>query len=255
MDDSLDELEARQAALRRSIRDAAQAGDGTSLARLRDELRTTQNSWDELVQQSHPAPAPSWSPAGGATVRERVHQILTILDSPAAPTRIAAVHEAFLHETLVPGRLGSLRRDEERAFTAQPFARPYYLCPALAPGHLSPVRGLLAVSTWPLEQRIMTPTATRTDLLTQAVRIAEQIARMRSAGHEPTPNAWQLLQRLSLNIPGAYDGYGPVDPDRVLQAARAEAETHAVEDADARRVAAAHARKTLTDPARLLFGA
>ncbi|WP_165953664.1 hypothetical protein, partial [Streptomyces sp. 8K308] len=193
---------------------------------------------------------------GGATpIREQAHQALTILGAPAGPKLIASAHEAFLSEAVVTTRLGSLRRDEERSFTAQPSARPYYICPALSHDRLIPVRGVLAVSTWPLERRIMGPLGPRVDFLTHAASIARQIARMRAAGHEPTLPVWALLRRLALSIPGAYDGTGMPETDRVIQAAEAEAAVHAEADEATRHEAADRARESLAEPVRLLFGA
>jgi hypothetical protein len=82
-----------------------------------------------------------------------VHQALTLLGVPAAYRLITAVHDAFFGSVLPGARLTSLRRDEERSFRTMPHARPYYLCAALISDLLAPARGLLAVSTWPMERR------------------------------------------------------------------------------------------------------
>ncbi|MDV9169023.1 hypothetical protein R6V09_02565 [Streptomyces sp. W16] len=278
MAESLEELEARMAEYRAAISVAKRRGDNVTAGQLRAELRAIVQEYgrrldemDDLPEpeagEPEPAPAsesgapkatppPAPRPSGGSVpIREQAHQALTILDAPAGPKLIAATHEAFLFEKVVTTRLGSLRRDEERSFTAQPFARPYYICPALSHDRLTPVRGLLAVSTWPLEQRIIGPLGPRADFLVHARSISRQIARMQAAGHEPTLPAWVLLRRFALNIPGAYEGYGSPDPARVTQAAEAEADVHAEADRATRQAAAAHARERLTDPVRMLFGA
>ena len=65
------------------------------------------------------------------------------------------MHEAFFAGAIPSVRLTSLRRDEERSFRSAPFARPYYMCAALTAELLAPARGVLAVSTWPLERRVI----------------------------------------------------------------------------------------------------
>ncbi|MFC1434501.1 hypothetical protein ACEZDB_28065 [Streptacidiphilus sp. N1-3] len=273
MADSLEALEARLAELQAEILAAARVGDTIAMKRLRRQRREAQDAWDALAEQeagqatpvtgrqplSSPTAAPPRSvgtkPGRGTPIREQAHQALTILDAPAGPQLIAATHAAFLSEPVVTTRLGSLRRDEERSFAAQPFARPYYIVPALNHDWLTPVRGLLAVSTWPLERRMLGPLGPRTDFLSHARRIAEQVIRIQDAGLEPDPAAWRLLRSFALNIPGAYEGYGEPDPKRVALAAAAEAEVHTDADQSERRSAARRARNQLTDPVRLLFGA
>lgn len=267
---SLEELEARMVEYRTAISESNRRGEKDEAKRLRGKLRAVLAEYTRVVDEGEelsepdglhtvePGPPPSGGAPPSSTsvpIREQAHQALTILDAPAGPKLIAATHAAFLSEPVVTARLGSLRRDEERSFVAQPFARPYYICPALTHDRFTPVRGLLAVSTWPLEQRISGPLGPRVDFLTHARRVGEQVARIERAGHQPTLPAWALLRRFALNIPGAYEGYGRPDATRVVEAADAEAAVHADADNATRQAAAARAREQLTDPARLLFGA
>ncbi len=267
---SLEELEARMVEYRTAIGESNRRGEKDEVKRLRGELRSVlaeyarvMDEGEELggpdephaVEPGAPVSGGPPSSSGSVPIREQAHQALTILDAPAGPKLIAAAHAAFLSEPVVTARLGSLRRDEERSFVAQPFARPYYICPALTHDRFTPVRGLLAVSTWPLEQRISGPLGPRVDFLTHARRVGQQVARIEEAGHQPTLPAWALLRRFALNIPGAYEGYGRPDATRVVEAADAEAAVHADTDTATRQAAAVRAREQLTDPARLLFGA
>jgi hypothetical protein len=267
---SLEELEARMVKYRTAISESNRRGEKGEARRLRGELRAVLAEYARVMDEGEElgesdglhavesgSPPSGGAPSSGASVpiREQAHQALTILDAPAGPKLIAATHVAFLSEPVVTARLGSLRRDEERSFVAQPFARPYYICPALTHDRFTPVRGLLAVSTWPLEQRISGPLGPRVDFLTHARRVGQQVARIEGAGHQPTLPAWALLRRFALNIPGAYEGYGRPDATRVVEAADAEAAVHADADNTTRQSAATRAREQLTDPARLLFGA
>jgi hypothetical protein len=181
-------------------------------------------------------------------LREQVHQALVLLTVPAGPRLIIAVHEVMLTGAVPAARLTSIRRDEERSFRAAPFARPYYLCAALTADLLAPARGLLAISTWSMDRRIIGPLSPRVDYLTAAVQIAENVRR----NPAPEAAAMRLLWRFAANIPGAATTW-PAKPADVATAAKAELEVHADADAKARRSAAARARRQLDD-AQQLFG-
>jgi hypothetical protein len=272
---SVDELEARMAELSARVRAASREGDKAAARQLRAELREVSAAWEEALdreaeqdteQDPEPPPRPDFPrpvatpprvpPSAGVSlpIREQAHQALTLLGAPASPKLISAAHEAFLTGPIVTAKLGSLRRDEERSFNAQPHARPYYICAALTYDRLGPARGLLAVSTWALEQRIIGPLSPRTDFLTHAIHVAEQLQRIRADGRDPGLPAWRLLRRFAVNVPGADDGSDTPDPERVADRAAGEARVHADADATERREAADRARQRL--PAvQQLFGA
>ncbi|MEU8892303.1 hypothetical protein [Streptomyces sp. NPDC048442] len=275
MSASIEELERRLAELRAELREALRARDTAAASRIRRALRETEAAWEQALgaepdggpvaadlgsAPQTPPPAhllstaqPGARSSGGAIpVREQVHQSLTLLGAPGSPKLISSVYEAFFTEPLVATKLASLRRDEERSFSAQGYARPYYICAALTHDRLTPARGLLAVSVWPLDRRIVAPLSPRADFLAHAVGVAEQIRRLTSAGHAPSGAAWRLLRRFALNIPGAYDDE-KLDPERIVTAAHAEAEVHREADNSQRRAAASRALDQLSD-AQQLFG-
>ncbi|MEO3751834.1 hypothetical protein [Streptomyces sp. B6B3] len=269
MSQSVDELEARMADLRAQVREASRTGDKSARQRLRAELREVNAAWEDALDREAgeadvaatrgpepPRPTASAAPPSGMSVpvREQAHQALTLLGAPASPKLISAAHEAFLTGPIVTTKLGSLRRDEERSFNAQPYARPYYVCAALTHDRLGPARGLLAVSTWPLERRIIGPLSPRVDFLTHAIRVAEEIQRVRADGRDPGAHAWRLLRRFAVNVPGADDGSDPPDPERVAERAAGEVRVHADADAAERREAAVRTRDQLPD-VQQLFGA
>ncbi|MES9542341.1 MULTISPECIES: hypothetical protein [unclassified Actinomadura] len=247
-----DELETRIAELRAAVRRAMAAGDRPGARELRAELRRTESAWDDAVLGNAAGPGASGGdggPRGLLPVREQVHQALTLLGAPAAPKLIGSVYAAFFPGEIPGSRLTSLRRDEERSFRTAPYARPYYLCAALTADLLAPARGLLTVSTWPLEQRIVGPLSPRTDFLTCALRLAEHAGR-----GTPAPSVQRLLWRFASNIPGAVTGtVGTVDPAALAEAARAELDVHRDPDRRRREAAAARARERLDDAERL-FG-
>jgi hypothetical protein len=266
-------LEARISALRGEVRRTVLAGDPRMASALRRELADAERAWDRALEREASAagdqhdpdserarpprpPASDDVPAGALLpLREQVHEALSVLQVPAAPRLIATVHEAFFATTFPTSRLTSLRRDEERSFRTAPFARPYYICAALATDFLVPSRGLLAVSTWPMEQRLIGPLSPRVDFLVSAINVAQAIERI----PEPVPAARALLARFAANVRGSSTGtlrYNPgsrIDPQVVIRAARAELEVHQEADHGTRADAAKRAREQLDD-AEQLFG-
>jgi hypothetical protein len=201
-----------------------------------------------------PAPVSAYAPGPGPSapllpLREQVYEALSLLQVPAAPKLIATVHEAFFASTFPTQRVTSLRRDEERSFRTAPFARPYYICAALTADYLTPSRGLLAVSTWPMDKRVIGPLSPRADFLEAAIRVAEAIERIPA----PPPAARRLLLRFAASIPGAATATNQVSPRAVKAAAEAELSVHREKDADIRKDAARRARQRLDD-AEQFFG-
>jgi len=107
----------------------------------------------------------------------------------------------------------------------------------------------LAVSTWPIERRVIGPLSPRVNYLEAAIRVAESVLRV----PEPGTAAVRLLRRFAANIPGASQGAKPGTPQIVAAAARVELEVHAGEELAIRRAAAARARRQLDDVEQL-FG-
>lgn len=275
----LERLERRIDDLRAAVRRAVMAGDRAKARELRAELRQAEEAWEDALAayesagkqrrgrdlpdgdvdaepagdddaespgvqatptRLRPAPAPL------LPLREHVHHALTLLTVPAAPRLIVAVHQAFFTGDMVPARLTSLRRDEENSFRSAPNARPYYICAALTADRLTPARGLLAVSTWTMAERIVAPLSSRVHYLTSAIKVAEYMERI----EEVRPEAARLLWRFAANIPGAAEG--EVRPDVVKKAAAAELVIHAEADQRDREEAAARAARL--SPAEQLFG-
>jgi hypothetical protein len=266
--ETIEALERRIDELRVAVREAVLAGDRALATAHRATLKQTEQAWEDALteatlprqrqrEQERVTPEAVESEPGAPSgsllpLREQVYEALSLLQVPAAPKLIAMVHEAFFGSTFSTTRVTSLKRDEERSFRSAPFARPYYICAALSADYLSPSRGLLAVSTWPLERRVIGSLSPRVDFLTAAIRVADAIERI------PTPptTARQLLQRFAGNIPGATQPSASPDqvrPDVVRQAAEAELAVHEEVDARIRKDAADRAMRQLSD-AEKLFG-
>jgi hypothetical protein len=258
MTETVEALERRIDQLRVAVREAVLAGEQARAADLRADLRRAENAWEAALAEAvagapPPSPAPAHETGPGVSLlplREQVYEALSLLQVPAAPKLIATVHEAFFATTFPTQRVTSLRRDEERSFRSAPFARPYYICAALTADYLSPSRGLLAVSTWPMDKRAIGPLSPRVDFLEAAIRVAEAIERIPA----PVPAARRLLLRFAASIPGASDASNRADPRAVKAAAEAELSVHKEKDAATRKAAAERARQQLGD-AEQFFGA
>ena len=218
MAETIEALERRIDALRVKVREAILSGERALASAHRASLKQAEQAWEDALAQAAQAQAgprrrrardnravrasrparPSDPPGSLLPLREQVYEALSLLQVPAAPKLIATVHEAFFGSTFPTTRVTSLKRDEERSFRTAPFARPYYICAALSADYLSPSRGLLAVSTWPLELRVIGSLSPRVDFLTAAIRVAEAIERI----PEPPVAARRLLERFAASIPG-----------------------------------------------------
>ncbi|MER7591789.1 hypothetical protein ABTW72_30055 [Micromonospora sp. NPDC127501] len=254
--DSIENIERRIEELRAAVRRAVMARDPARARGLRAELRSAERDWEQsltdLADEAELDTAPSKPQAPLVPVREQVHHALTLLSVPAAPKLIAEVQAAFYGASatgIVAGKLTHLRRDEERSFRTARHSRPYYLCSALTAEHLAPARGLLAISTWPLERRIIGPLSLRVDFLTAAIKVAERATRML----EEDSGVTRLLWRFATTIPGAAQPHGAVDAATVIKAAQAELDVHVVADQSQREAAADRARRQM-DEAEQLFG-
>ncbi|GAA2668932.1 hypothetical protein GCM10010412_047180 [Nonomuraea recticatena] len=251
MSDDLDELERRIDLLRAQVRTAARAREAALARELRGQLRRAERAWDTLVNAPPQVAARPGEPEGrvAVPVRERVHRALTLLGVPAAGRLVVSVHDAFFAEPLRSSQLTTLRRDEERTFRRSPYARPHYVCAALT-DRLTPARGLLAVSTWPQERRVVGPLSPRVDFLVATV----QVAACAGGLDDPSPAARRLLARMARNVPDAGSGFGEPDPERVAVAARAELAVHLEADTRQRAELAQRAAAQL-DEVACLFGA
>jgi hypothetical protein len=259
--ESVESQERRISRLRTAVREAVLAGDRERANALRRDLRQAEQDWEdalagvaENVSAGKDAEVRRVGPQAETSqsllpLREQVHEALSLLTVPAAPRLIATVHEAFFAATFPTARLTSLKRDEERSFRTAPFARPYYICAALTADLLAPSRGLLAISTWPLERRVIGSLSPRVDFLTGAIRVAEAIERLPT----PVPAARRLLWRFAASIPGAAESAASMHSHEVTQAALAELAIHQAADQATRQAAARRAREQLDD-ARQLFG-
>jgi hypothetical protein len=147
--------------------------------------------------------------------------------------------------------------DAAPSFTAQPAvvpmtqapapsrsARPTYIVPALEGRYFQPVRGLLTLSDWPLERRLLGPWSERADHLAATAQLARQLAWLSERDAAVAERLAPVVADMAASIPGAIDGTG-LDTKRVAEAAEAERQPLADRDEPWRRDAAARARDQL----------
>ncbi|MFC5724922.1 hypothetical protein ACFP1Z_32725 [Streptomyces gamaensis] len=240
----LDALEEQMACLRPAVRAAAEGGDARLAYRLLGVLQAAERAWSDLLAPalgaaSAPLPAPA---VARVPVPLQVRQSLEILGAPAGVRLVSAVQAAFFGRALDPGRLASLRRDQERAYAARAGrgGLGLFVVPALTGDRLTPARGLLALSVWPLERRIVTGHSPRVDLCVHAAAVA---ARIEQDGETASAAARDLLAQLAWYLPGIAGTPAAADPAAVRVVARREAALLREQDTKARAEAAARARE------------
>ena len=235
---------------------ATATGDLDRVGVLLDEIARNERLRNRLVRQHAPA-EPATGYATALPLRDKVISTLEIVGHPAATKLLADVCLAFVGDRLATAALSSLRRDERRRFAASQGTRTQdqYVVSALAFDTISPVRGTLALSSWPLRRRLIGPSSPRANLLKITSRLAEAQDRAIDASA-----ANRLLLRLARSIPGAVEtpvtgGTAramSVDLDRLRMAVDAELDQIAGRDETDREQAAD--RVGLLDPAQVIFG-
>jgi hypothetical protein len=257
-DSEISEVLARVAALQGELQQAYEARDAAAAERLLAELSVAERRRNRLLQRAMAGDAPRYDVT--LPVRERVAQVLNLLGRPAGVSLICDVASARFGEPLAPTRLASLRRDEHRSWSTahQPggpqrtAARPVYVVPALTYDRMAPVRGLLALSSWPLELRIVAPASHRVDMLHIIDRLAaEAAANPRSSW---VKDVERLLWRLARTVPDAIERARGLNLPLIRKAVAAELAQLADADAAERQAAAERARAQLDDEQQL-FGA
>jgi hypothetical protein len=197
----------------------------------------------------------------GPSAREVTIAALGEIGVPAAPRAVSGYANARFGTQLDHRGLASLRRDEAaswartaRAGQASRTARAVYVVPALEGRRFLPMRAKVALSSWPLEQRILGPWSERADHLTATVNLARQLAWLGEADADAAERLAGLLAAYAATIPGALDGHAAPDAARVEAAAEAELKVLGPEDRAWREKAAERAGAQL-DGVQQLWGA
>jgi hypothetical protein len=248
---------AEVADLQHQLQQAYESGDAAGVDRLVSELSAAERRRNRAMQRAVAADQSSYRPV--LPVREQVIRVLDLLGCPAPVSLIRQVAAARYGDQIPGPRLASLRRDEHRSwrsahvlYTVRAAGRPVYVVPALTYDQLVPVRGLLALSSWPLALRLIAPASPRVDLLHMVDRLAEELAEHPQAAW--APELERVLWRLAGSVPGAIDGAPGLHPSVVRDAVVAE--LSGLDAADrAERTAAADRFRNQAEREELLFGA
>lgn len=238
--------------LTKRIADALEAGDrDEALRRIRDLERalTRRRGADAPAAGApafvaQPAVVPmAGRPAPARSARQVIAGALGEIGVACRARVVAEYAEARFGQHVESRMLAALRRDERRAYERST-ARPNYIVPALEGRFFQPVRGLLTLSDWPLERRLLGPWSERADHLAATAQLARQVAWLSERDTAVAQRLAPVVASMAASIPGAIDGPG-LDTARVAEAAEAELGPLAARDEPWRQEAAARARAQL----------
>jgi len=236
--------------LARRVVDALAAGDRDEALRLTRELERALSKEPDPTGQgtpsfdAQPAVVPmTHAPAPGRSSRQVVAGALAEIGVACRARVVTDYADARFGQRVEPRTLAALRRDERRAWD-KGSARPTYIVPALEGRYFQPVRGLLTLSDWALERRLIGPWSERADHLAATAQLARQLAWLSERDTAVAQRLAPVVADMAASIPGAVDGPG-LDTARVEGAAQAELVPLAARDEPWRREAASRARTQL----------
>jgi hypothetical protein len=192
-------------------------------------------------------PAPRPRPRGSA--RQAVVATLSEIGVPSRARLVVDYARARFGQRVETRAVSALRRDERRAW-GRSSARPTYVVPALEGRFYQPIRGLLALSDWALERRLVGPWSERADHLAATAQLARQLAWLNERDEETAERLAPVVAGMARSIPGAVDE-AEVDTARVESAAEAERSALAERDEPWRQEAADRARAQLSEEQQL----
>jgi len=251
MENDLAQVLKDAARLANEAADALGRGDSEASLRLQ---REAENAWwraRQIGKRQAQRPARIRAPSA----RERTVTALTELNVPSSPKQIAAYAEARTGEPFDVRALASIRRDEYRSWTSGS-QRDTYLVPALEGLWFLAGRGRLALSHWPLWQRIVGPLSPRADYLRSCLQL---VNRIKSVGHDVDAGLRMrtLLAQYARTVPGAlqdsWTSGQDLDIPRVAAAVVAELDLIRTEDENSRQREAERAMRKLNQE-QLVWG-
>ena len=237
-----------------ALLDAAASSDADEITRLLHEISSLERRRNRVVHSTSAEITPAASYEATIPLRDQVIRALQLVGRPASARLVSDITKARWAERIDTAKLSSLRRDEVRSWRrsqelpGRPL-RDLYVVPALSFDRYAPVRGTVALSTWPTHLRLIAPLSPRVDMLNSTIAIAEEAMAVGGTNYEAPLS--RLMARLGATIPGIRP-FG-VEPQAVIAAARAELEQIEETDVQERSDAAKRAHAQLDDEA-LLFG-
>ena len=238
-----------------ALLEATTSGDGGEATRLLQDIVVLERRRNRLVHKSNPDIARTTSSyESSIPLRDQVIQALRLTGRPSSARLVSDVTKSRWAERVDTAKLSSLRRDEARSWRKSQelpgrHVRDVYVVPALTYDRFTPVRGTVALSTWPTSLRLIAPLSPRVDMLHSTVALAQEASAVAGTNYEAP--MMRLMARLGATIPGVRP-FG-VEPQTVIEAARAELKE--IEETDEiERSEAAERAHTQLDAEVLLFG-
>jgi hypothetical protein len=235
--------------------EATTAGDTDEAARLLKSVAALERRRNRLVHKGNPGVAAASSPYESAIpLRDQVIRALQLTGRPSSARLVSDVTKARWAERVDTAKLSYLRRDEARSWRktqdlAGRLARDVYVIPALTYDRFTPVRGTVALSTWPTSLRLIAPLSPRVDMLHSTIALATEAAAVAGTNYEA--RVTRLVARLGATIPGVASFN--TDLGSITAAARAELDQ--IEETDvAERARAAQRADDQLDAEARLFG-
>jgi hypothetical protein len=238
-----------------ALLEATTSGDAAETTRLLQDVKVLERRRNRLVHTSSPEVAPNTaSYESSISLRDQVIRALQLTARPSSARLVSDVTKARWAERVDTAKLSSLRRDEARSWRKSQdlpgrTTRDVYVVPALSYDRYTPVRGAVALSTWPTSLRLIAPLSPRVDMLHSTIAIAGETVAVAGTNYEVPLT--RLMARLGATIPGIRP-FG-AEPQTVVEAAWAELKQIEETDELERREAADRAHAQL-DPESLLFG-
>jgi hypothetical protein len=235
--------------------DATTSGDQTEATRLLQDIAVLERRRNRLVRKSNPDVNPVTSSYESSTpLRDQVIRALRLTGRPSSARLVSDVTKSRWAERADTAKLSSLRRDEGRSWRKSQELpgrqeRDVYVVPALTYDRFTPVRGTVALSTWPTSLRLIAPLSPRVDMLYSTVALAKEASAVAGTNYEAP--MMRLVARLGATVPGVKP-FG-IEPRAVIEAARAELKEIEETDELERSEAAERAHAQLGAEA-LLFG-
>lgn len=184
-----------------------------------------------------------------SSARQTVTAALSEIGVPARVRLVADYCDARFGEQIDTRAFSALRRDERRAW-ASSSPRPTYVVPALEGRFFQPIRGLLALSDWPIERRLIGPWSERADHLAATAQLARQLSWLSDRDAAVAERLASIVAAMARSIPGALDGTS-VEPTRIADAAQSELDELAQHDGPWRQESAVRARQQLGEEEQL----
>lgn len=197
------------------MQEALASGDMNTFSQLNQEVSELS---DQLTILQRPKRRSRTTTQG---TRDMVLDALAELGAPTEAKMMSRYVGARFGQEIAPSRYASLRRDDRR--TGELAQHRPSLVVVLDSARFTPVPGLLARSTWPLEERIAAPRSRRVFLLQVTKAMINKLSWLREAEEHVADQVERLAADVARTVPGATkDAWSGLDVDAAVAAIDAE---------------------------------